>query len=213
VDQPSRCATGSVSTPSLSAARGDRGRVDQIRLPRLADCPPRCLGQPRRDPDHSVTAREKPALQPARHVPAVLERPHALGGELGHEPQRLKRAVVGCGDRQPPARPRWPHRARQACASACVSTPITIICPVPSLEIWPDGADLRRTHLSQGCSHARDSTDAVPRRALGAFEDEPSFLLGSVRFVDAPELGSLHMPRRRRIVRLAKQSCGRRGVG
>ena len=115
----------------------DRGRVDRIGLPRLAYCPPGGLGQPRRDADDSVTAGEKPALQPAGHVPAVLDRPHALGVELCGEPQRQKRAVVRRRDRQLPARRRrLPRRARQACASACV-------CPARSrtthvVDVLPD---------------------------------------------------------------------------
>jgi hypothetical protein len=90
--------------PFSERGAGDRGRVDRIGLPRLAYCPPGCLGQPRRDADDSVTAGEKPALQPAGHVSAVLYRPHALGVELCGERQRQQRAVVRRRDRQLPAR-------------------------------------------------------------------------------------------------------------
>ena len=64
----------------------DRGGIDRIGLSRLAHGPPGGLSQSRRDPDHSLPAGHKPALQPPGHVPAILKRPNALGVELGREP-------------------------------------------------------------------------------------------------------------------------------
>ena len=100
----SRCATGSVSTPSLSAARA-------IAVASIGSDFPGSRTA-RRDvsvsPGATRTTRSplasSPALQPTGYVPAVLYRPHALGVELCGEPQRLKRAVVRRRDRQPPAR-------------------------------------------------------------------------------------------------------------
>jgi hypothetical protein len=80
--------------PFPERGASDRGRVDRIGLPRLAHRPPRALREPGRHPDHPITARDQPALQATRHVPAVLDRPHPLAIELGREPQRLKRPVV-----------------------------------------------------------------------------------------------------------------------
>jgi hypothetical protein len=68
--------------PFSERGAGDRGRVDRIGLSRLAHRLAGCLGQARRNPDDSVTAGEKPAFQPAGHVPTVLDCPHPLGVEL-----------------------------------------------------------------------------------------------------------------------------------
>ena len=51
--------------PFSECGAGDRGRVDRIGLPRLAHCPPGCLGQPRRDPDYSIAASPDRAVRPA----------------------------------------------------------------------------------------------------------------------------------------------------
>jgi hypothetical protein len=83
-----------VSIPSLSAARAIAvasigSDFPGSRAARLEDSV-----QPRRDPDHPIAAGEQRALQAAGHVPAVLERPHALGVELAGEAERFECPVI-----------------------------------------------------------------------------------------------------------------------
>ena len=87
-------------------------------------------------------------------MPAVLDRPHALGVELAGEPQRLERAVVAGGDRQLPARRAGrSHRAPRACASACV-------CPPRSRSSAPS---LRWLSPTERISGGHTSVGAMPR--------------------------------------------------
>ena len=72
----------------------DRGRIDHIRLPRLR-------AQPAERQPSSPAAPAAPAprprpdpLEPRDHVPAILERPHALVTETRSEPKRLERSLI-----------------------------------------------------------------------------------------------------------------------
>jgi hypothetical protein len=129
----------------------DRGRVDRIGLPRCAHGASGCLGQPRRDPDDPAAAGEQPALQPAGDVATVLERPHAHLVEFCSEPKRQQCALIGCRDRQSPARLAGGgvERHERVRALVCVHTDHDHLHR-PFVGDWPDGADLRRTHLSRG---------------------------------------------------------------
>ena len=116
----------------------DRCRVDRIGLPGLAHGPPRGLSQSGCDPDDRVAAGDQPALEAAGYVPAVLDSPHSHVIELAGEPQRVERPVVAAGIVScPRAAPVTASSATSVCDRLCVSTSITIICTVPSLELWP----------------------------------------------------------------------------
>jgi hypothetical protein len=117
---------------------GDRRRVDRIGLPRLAATAPRAVGQRRRHPDDPLTVRYQRPLQPSRHEPTVLDRPHPLGVELNPEPQPIERPhIAGLNHALPaddPGRRIQRHKRVR---------PLVRVHPnhdhvhVPSLEIWP----------------------------------------------------------------------------
>jgi hypothetical protein len=70
-------------------------------------------------------------------MPAVLHGPHPIAVERHREPQRAQDAVLAGLDRPLPAlAPVMPSSATSVCVRLCASTPITIMCLVPSLEIW-----------------------------------------------------------------------------
>ena len=136
---PASCATGSVSSPSRIAARAIATASIASDLPRSRARLARAGHQLRRHPHDALAAREQEALQRARHVPAVLERPHALAVV---EPTRPHQQILErAGAARAPSRRRATcagrrHRPPPACASRlCVSAPITIICTVPSLGL------------------------------------------------------------------------------
>ena len=84
-------------------------------------------------------------------MPTVLDRPHANVVELGSEPQRLKRPVIGRCDPQLTARGtrcRF-ERDKHVRALVCVHTDHDHLHR-PFVGDMADGADLRRTHLSRG---------------------------------------------------------------
>ena len=106
------------------------------------------------DPHHPLATREQEALQRARDVPAVLERPHPLGVQLARPDEHMLDARRARRDRPLAGTARSPHRQRQRCGSACG-------CPLrsrssarsPSLGL-PRQTDRRRTDLSWGDCHA-----------------------------------------------------------
>src|SRR5262245_16446313 len=57
---------------------GDCQRVDRVRLARLTGGATRARHQPRRHPDKLLTCTQQVALEGARQVPAVLDRPLPL---------------------------------------------------------------------------------------------------------------------------------------
>jgi hypothetical protein len=64
----------------------DRRRVDRIGLSRRALAAARLAHQPGRHAHHALAMADQRALQPARHVPAVLDRPHPLRVQLVRPP-------------------------------------------------------------------------------------------------------------------------------
>jgi hypothetical protein len=85
-------------------------------------------------------------LEPARDLPTVLDRPHALIIEparpfdRGQVPRLVRVDLTMTANLARPS-----STAESACVRLCVSVPITIICIVPSFGLTTDGADLRRT--------------------------------------------------------------------
>src|SRR5215207_8734251 len=74
--------------PFLQRGAGDTERVDAIRLAALASAPARVRRQVRRDPQHALAALDQKPLQRARHVPAILKRPHSLAVEAARPSQQ-----------------------------------------------------------------------------------------------------------------------------
>jgi hypothetical protein len=77
----------------------DGQRVDTVGLAALAARAPRVRHQPRRDPDHALTARDQKPLKRARDVPAVLQRPHPLAIETTRPLQHLIKPAGTDGNR------------------------------------------------------------------------------------------------------------------
>ena len=106
----------------------------------------------RRNPDDPLARGQQRLLKPAGDMPAVLDRPHAFVIQTACPPHRGQ--MPGIVGRDLPAAANLAgslvHASERVLALVCVSTPITIICTIPSLGLWSDGADLRRTHLSRG---------------------------------------------------------------
>ena len=132
----SRCATGSFSEPSVSAARATAVASIGSDFPAARARPAGVARQPRRDPEHAVTAREQPTLQPpdtCRQSSTAHTRSSSSSRRTATPPDAPSSVAWIVTAR---ASRRLPRRARPACAiRLCVSTPITIIYTVPSLEM------------------------------------------------------------------------------
>ena len=148
---------------------GDRERVDRDPTSRFA------LALRGRSPvsaGGTLTTRS-PAATSARSrragdVPAVLDRPHPLLAERRRATaaRRARRRRSPAIVRSPSTPPVAASTAASVCERLCVSTPITIICAVPSL-VMADEADLRRTDLSRGDATLLSSHAGGPRAATG----------------------------------------------
>jgi hypothetical protein len=64
--------------PFLQRGARDVERIDLIGLAALAGVLARLRRKMRRDPQHPLAAFDQKPLQRARHVPAILKRPHAI---------------------------------------------------------------------------------------------------------------------------------------
>ena len=137
LDAPARPGTrpGALD-PFADRGQRDRARVDRVGLPRLAYRPPRGLGQSRRDPDDPLAAGEQRrapggrtrAGSPRSPTPA-RRRARAANRSASSVPSSLA-GIVSC----PRAGPVAASSATSVCLRLCVSTPITIMCTVPSLR-------------------------------------------------------------------------------
>ena len=122
----------------------------------------------RRHPHDPLTGRDQRLLEPARDVPAVLDRPHPLVIEparpahRGQMPRLLGPDLARAAHRPVPA-----STAASACVRLCVSAPITIICTVPSIWLSTDEADLRRTTVTGGDATLLLGHAGGPRAAAG----------------------------------------------
>ena len=117
----------------LDDRAGDRERVDLIGLARLALALAGGAHPVRRDAHDPLAGGQQRLLEPARDVPAVLDRPHALLIQAARPPDRGQMpgssALIS---RLPRTRPVPSSTAASACEPLCVSAPITIMCTVPS---------------------------------------------------------------------------------
>jgi hypothetical protein len=77
----------------------DRERVDRIGLPALPDPLAGLCHQPGWEPDNRLAAIDQEPLQPAGHVPDVLDHPHPLAVELARPLQQLTEPLTSCTDR------------------------------------------------------------------------------------------------------------------
>ena len=102
----------------------DRERVDRVRLAPRSTCAPLRRHQLRRHPHQLLTGREQLPLQPARQLPAVLQRPQPLLAEARPMPSSssLPTATVRSSSIRPAS-----STATAVTDCLCTSTPITII--------------------------------------------------------------------------------------
>ena len=112
----------------------DRQRVDLIGLAGLALALARLAHQLRRDPHDALARGDQRQLEPARDMPAVLDRPHALLVEFARPAQRLQmpRLVRAESSAAPRSTPLPASTAANACVRLWVSAPSTIIDHRPS---------------------------------------------------------------------------------
>ena len=75
---PVEVGAGEALNSILDHRPGDRERVDLVRLARLSLAAPRGAHPLRRNPDDALASGDQRLLEPARDVPAVLDRPHPL---------------------------------------------------------------------------------------------------------------------------------------
>ena len=146
---PVELRAGSVSIPSRSAARAIAIASIGSDLPRSREArrrPAISCGAQAHDP---LAAVDQKPLQAARHVPAVLDRPHPLCIQRSRPLQQLAEAAVRAGTRRCARAPRAERvdRDRTVCVRLCVSAPITIMSPSLRLML------MKRTpggHISVG---------------------------------------------------------------
>ena len=149
----------------LQRGAGDVERVDRVGLAALAGALARLGRQVRRDPQHPLAALDQKPLQRPRHVPAVLERPHALLVESAR-PLQQRRRTRGARPRpsaRRAARP-LPPRPRRSCANACecprrARSLTLVLLSSTETDTWRTrlaGGDA--THLSSHARHPRPAT-------------------------------------------------------
>jgi hypothetical protein len=81
----------------LKRGASNRQRIDRFALARLARPAPAASHQLRRHPHHPVTPSEQEPLQLARHMPAILDRPHPVAANTPRPPSRHScPALVAC---------------------------------------------------------------------------------------------------------------------
>jgi len=78
---------------------GDGDRVDLVALATLAARAPRAGHQPRRDPNHALTARDQEPLQRTGHMAAILQRPDPFTGQAARPDQQRREATNSDSDR------------------------------------------------------------------------------------------------------------------
>jgi len=77
---------------------GDGQRVDQVGLAALPAAAPLPGHQPRRDPDDALATHEQEALEGARDMAAVLERPNPLAGQGARPAKRRGESPLSNSD-------------------------------------------------------------------------------------------------------------------
>ena len=115
--------------------------------------PPRTGHQPRRHPDHSLTASDQEPLTRARDLPAVLQRPHPIAAETAHPLQHPGKAADADADRlvaEHLARPRGDPDDRVRALVHVRTEHDHQLSPL-LLAVEVDG---RRTRLARGRGHA-----------------------------------------------------------
>ena len=122
----------------------------------------------RRHANDPLARGQQRLLEPARDMPAVLDRPHPLLVEASRPTQRGQMPDSSVLiSRWPRTRPVPSSTAANACVPLCVSALITIICIVPSFGLTTDEADLGG-QLSLGANATLLSGHAEgPRAATG----------------------------------------------
>ena len=121
----------------------------------------------RRDAHDPLAGGQQRLLEPARHVPAVLDRPHPLLIQAARPPQRGEMPrLLALISRSPQTRP-VPRRPPPARASPCVCPPRSRSY-APSLRLVDaEEADLRRTTLTRANATLLSSHAGGPRAATG----------------------------------------------
>jgi hypothetical protein len=139
----------------LDDRASDRQRVDLIRLARLALALARGAHPVRRYPHDPLAYGQQRLLEPARDVPAVLKRPHALPIQAPSPPDRGQMPRLVSLDLAAAANPTGPpiHRRQGVRALVRVRTDHDHVHR-PFVWLITDEADLRRTTVTRGECHA-----------------------------------------------------------
>ena len=150
---PSRCAAGSLSIPSLSAARATLNASIESDLPRSRDdrlAPAMCFGATRTICSPRATRNRSNAPDTCRQSSIAHTR---SGSSARAHRSSLPNAPLRAGAvSSPRAAAVNASTAPQVCVFLCVSVPITIMQAVPSVDV--DEADFRRTRLTPGSCQA-----------------------------------------------------------
>ena len=102
---------------------GDGDRVDAVGLAALARRRAARGHQRAVDPQNTFSALDQKPLQGARHMPAVLQRPHPLGAQPSRPAATTRRTHGADLDRLSPSSSPVTEQPRRSCASACACPP------------------------------------------------------------------------------------------
>ncbi len=158
--------------PVLDDGPGDRERVDLVGLARLALTLAGRAHPLRRDTHDPLAGRQQRLLQASGHVPTVLDRPHAIVIEASGPANRGQMPGIVSLDLTTAAHPAGSLVDRRQRVRSLVGVRSDHDhVDRPFVWLTPNEADLRRTTLTRGESHAsiksrRRSSDGGGRQDL-----------------------------------------------